>query len=62
MTKTTMSVSELATYLGVSTDTIYTMVRKKQIPNTRVRERILFRKEVIDEWMRKSEEESYQVG
>ncbi|AUM66351.1 DNA-binding protein [Brevibacillus laterosporus] len=62
MTKTTMSVSEIATYLGVSTDTIYTMVRKKQIPNTRVRGRILFRKEVIDEWMRKSEEESYQVG
>ncbi|MCR8986040.1 helix-turn-helix domain-containing protein [Brevibacillus laterosporus] len=62
MTKTTMSVSELATYLGVSTDTIYRMVRKKQIPNTRVRGRIFFRKKVIDEWMRKSEEESYQVG
>ncbi|MDN9012795.1 helix-turn-helix domain-containing protein [Brevibacillus laterosporus] len=62
MTKTTMSVSELATYLGVSTDTIYRVVQRKQIPNTRVRGRIFFRKEVIDEWMRKSEEESYQVG
>ncbi|AYB40007.1 helix-turn-helix domain-containing protein [Brevibacillus laterosporus] len=62
MTKTTMSVSELATYLGVCNHTIYAMVRKKQIPNTKVRGRIFFRKEVIDEWMRKSEEESYRVG
>lgn len=50
--KKVLSVSELASYLQVSTDTIYTMVREKQIPHIRVRRRILFNTELIEEWMR----------
>lgn len=49
---TTFSVSELATYLNVSTDCIYTMVREKQIPHVRIRRRIIFVKDIIDEWLR----------
>lgn len=50
--KKVLSVSELTSYLQVSTDTIYTMVREKQIPHIRVRRRILFNTELIEEWMR----------
>ncbi|WP_342564226.1 helix-turn-helix domain-containing protein [Paenibacillus sp. FSL R7-0345] len=46
-----MSVSELSEYLGVSTDCIYTMVRENQIPFIRVRRRILFARESINEWI-----------
>ncbi|WP_327194794.1 helix-turn-helix domain-containing protein [Paenibacillus alvei] len=46
------SVSEVAEYLNVSTDSIYTMVREKQIPHVRIRRRIIFSIEVIEEWLR----------
>lgn len=49
--KEVLSVVELAEYLGVSSDCIYTMVREKQIPFVRVRKRIVFRKESIDTWL-----------
>ncbi|NGM83950.1 helix-turn-helix domain-containing protein [Paenibacillus sp. 7124] len=45
------SVSELAEYLKVSTDSIYTMVREKQIPHVRVRKRIIFPMNMIEEWL-----------
>ncbi len=47
----TLSVKEVARYLGVHTDTIYTMVKLKQIPHVKLRNRILFTQETIDEWM-----------
>ncbi|WDH83301.1 helix-turn-helix domain-containing protein [Paenibacillus urinalis] len=50
--KKILTVSELASYLQVSTDSIYAMVREKQIPHIRVRRRILFNTELIEEWMR----------
>jgi excisionase family DNA binding protein len=49
--KAVLSVSELADYLGVSTDCIYTMVRENQIPYVRIRRRILFHRESILEWL-----------
>jgi excisionase family DNA binding protein len=49
---TTFSVAELAAYLNVSTDCIYTLVREKQIPHVRIRRRIIFVREIIDEWLR----------
>jgi excisionase family DNA binding protein len=52
MTKT-YSVSDIATYLNVSTDCIYTMVRENQIPHVRIRRRIIFVKDIIDEWLRR---------
>ena len=37
MGKLTMSVKEVASELGVSATTIYTMAREKEIPHTKVR-------------------------
>ncbi|MFE9278713.1 helix-turn-helix domain-containing protein [Paenibacillus glucanolyticus] len=50
--KQIITVNELASYLQVSTDSIYAMVREKQIPHIRVRRRILFNMDMIEEWMR----------
>ncbi|MNO15647.1 Helix-turn-helix domain protein [compost metagenome] len=50
--KQIITVNELASYLKVSTDSIYAMVREKQIPHIRVRRRILFSRDMIEEWMR----------
>ena len=36
----------------VSTDTLYAMVQDKQIPYVRIRRRILFHKDVIEDWVR----------
>ncbi|MDQ0917546.1 helix-turn-helix domain-containing protein [Paenibacillus sp. V4I5] len=49
--KITLSVSELSEMLGVSSDSIYALVREGQIPYIRIRRRILFHKETIDEWL-----------
>ncbi|XEC95680.1 helix-turn-helix domain-containing protein [Paenibacillus tarimensis] len=45
------SVSELANYLSVSTDSIYAMVREKQIPHVRIRRRIVFPMNLVEEWL-----------
>ena len=50
--KSIINVNELAEYLQVSKDTIYTLVRENQIPYKRIRRRIIFHSEVIEEWLR----------
>ncbi|MBO1515682.1 helix-turn-helix domain-containing protein [Metabacillus bambusae] len=50
-----LTVQGVAEYLGVHPDTIYNMVREKQIPHFRVRRRILFSVETIDAWIRDQE-------
>lgn len=50
--RVTMTVSETALMVGVSPTTIREMVRQGQIPHVRVRSRILFHADVIDEWLR----------
>jgi excisionase family DNA binding protein len=47
----TLKVQEVAEYLGVHQDTIYNMVKQKEIPHFRVRKRILFTREAIDSWI-----------
>ncbi|MNW41405.1 Helix-turn-helix domain protein [compost metagenome] len=47
----TMTVKEAAEMIGVSTTSIYAMVREGQIPATRVRARILFHRSVLEEWL-----------
>lgn len=51
MGKLTMSVEEIANELGVSNTTVYTMVRQKEIPHTKVRGRILFHRPTIEHWL-----------
>lgn len=56
----TLNVSEIATYLGVSTDKIYIMAREKSIPCFRIGSRVLFKKEAIDKWIESKINESYE--
>lgn len=51
--KTIFSVNELAEFLGVSMDCIYAMVSERQIPHVRIRRRILFHREQVEEWIKK---------
>lgn len=55
MQRKTLTTEEVADYIGVHRDTIYTMVRQKEIPHIRVRRRIFFLRETIDAWMREQE-------
>jgi excisionase family DNA binding protein len=52
MEKITISIKEAADLIGVSTSTMYTMVRENQIPHKKVRSRILFSREQITSWLR----------
>ncbi|MBG9586959.1 excisionase family DNA-binding protein [Cytobacillus firmus] len=61
MQRKTLTAQEVAEYIGVHVDTIYTMVRQKEIPHVRVRRRILFSIETIDAWMRDLEEKSFNA-
>lgn len=57
MNKETINVKEAAEYIGVSKDLIYILVREKRIPHIRIGQRILFRKQTIDQWFSLQEEE-----
>ncbi|MCS0823168.1 helix-turn-helix domain-containing protein [Cytobacillus firmus] len=61
MQRKTLTAQEVADYIGVHTDTIYTMVREKQIPHFRVRRRIFFSLETINAWMRDQEQKSLEA-
>lgn len=49
--RTTLTVMEAATYLGVSPDLIYLLVREGKIIHFRLGRRILFKKEELDKWV-----------
>lgn len=55
MERQTLTVKEVADYLGVHTDTIYAMAHAKQIPHVKIRNRILFKKESVDLWIQDQE-------
>ncbi|GGM31808.1 hypothetical protein GCM10011351_17520 [Paraliobacillus quinghaiensis] len=52
MERCTITVKEVAKYLGVHTDTIYDLVREGCLPHIRFGRKILFYKEAIDGWVR----------
>lgn len=58
MNRQTLTVQEAAEFLGVSAWLVYDMVRRKEIPAIRVRNRIFFRKDTLLDWMSKSEQEN----
>ncbi|MGM0903098.1 MAG: helix-turn-helix domain-containing protein [Bacillota bacterium] len=60
MQRKTITAQEAADYIGVHIDTIYTMVRQKEIPHIRVRRRILFKTDTLDAWMHEQEMNSCQ--
>lgn len=60
MQRTTLTAKEAAEYLGISYWLITQLVKRKQIPCSRVGKRILFRKEVLDVYLSKKENDSIQ--
>lgn len=50
MQKITLDVKEVSNLLGISTTTVYTMVRQEEIPHLKIRGRILFNREIIEAW------------
>ncbi|AVK98667.1 helix-turn-helix domain-containing protein [Lysinibacillus sphaericus] len=51
MEKITLSVNEVAGLIGVGKTTIYTMARQNEIPHKKVRGRILFHRQTIEDWL-----------
>ena len=47
-----LSVEEIATYLGITRDSVYRWVDNKSMPGHRVGRRWKFRREEVDEWVR----------
>ena len=56
--RTTLTAKETAEYLGISYWLITQLVRRKQIPCSRVGKRILFRKEALDNYLSSKEDDS----
>ena len=56
--RTTLTAKEAAEYLGISYWLITQLVRRKQIPCSRVGKRILFRKEALDVYLSNKENDS----
>ncbi|MDD4272681.1 MAG: helix-turn-helix domain-containing protein [Desulfobacter postgatei] len=47
-----LSVEEIAQYLGVSKDTVYTWINKKKMPAHKVGRLWKFKKDEVDIWVR----------
>ncbi len=56
--KEMMTVKELSNYICVSETTIRKLIRESQIPFIRILSKILFKKEDIDEWINKMNNQS----
>lgn len=53
--RTTLTMRETAEYLGVSYWLVTQLVRRKQIPCSRVGGKVLFRKEALDKYLNEKE-------
>ena len=58
VTRTTLTMRETAEYLGVSYWLVTQLVKRKQIPCSRVGGKVLFRKEALDNYLKQKEEAS----
>lgn len=56
--RTTLTMKEAAEYLGISYWLINQLVRKKQIPCSKVGGKFLFRVQVLDEYLSTKEKDS----
>ena len=56
--RTTLTMKEAAEYLGISYWLINQLVRKKEIPCSKVGGKFLFRIQVLDEYLSSKEQES----
>ncbi|MCY8513505.1 helix-turn-helix domain-containing protein [Bacillus atrophaeus] len=58
MNRTALTPQEAADFLGVHKETIYIMVRNGQIPHFKVRKKIFFRVDSLNEWINLQEQNS----
>lgn len=58
VTRTTLTMQETAEYLGVSYWLVTQLVKRKQIPCSRVGGKVLFRKEALDKYLNEKEKAS----
>lgn len=56
--RTTLTMKEAAEYLGISYWLINQLVRRKQIPCSKVGGKFLFRVQALDEYLTKKEQDS----
>lgn len=56
--RTTLTMKEAAEYLGISYWLANQLVRRKQLPCSKVGGRFLFRVQVLDEYLSKKEQDS----
>lgn len=56
--RTTLTMKEAAEYLGISYWLINQLVRRKEIPCSKVGGKFLFRVQVLDEYLNSKEQES----
>ncbi|OGR23288.1 MAG: transcriptional regulator [Desulfobacterales bacterium RIFOXYA12_FULL_46_15] len=47
-----LSVEEIAQYLGISKDTVYTWINKKKLPAQKIGRLWKFKKDEVDGWVR----------
>lgn len=50
-----MTVKDVADYLQMSTETIYRLAQRGEIPASKVASQWRFKKERVDEWMKQNE-------
>ena len=58
VTRTTLTMKETAEYLGISYWLVNQLVRRKQIPCSKVGGKYLFRVQVLDEYLKNMEHQS----
>lgn len=57
--RTTLTMKEAAEYLGISYWVINQLVRRKQIPCSKVGGKFLFRVQALEEYLNRKEKESF---
>lgn len=62
MTDRWRSVGEIAEYLGVSKDTVYSWLSKKRMPGHRVGRFWKFKRDEVDDWIRGGGAAGHRVG
>lgn len=55
--RTTMTVQEAASYIGVSSHLIYALARRGEIPVVKVGRRVLLKRDSVDRWLNENETE-----
>jgi len=57
-----LSVEEIAQYLGISKDTVYTWISAKGIPAHKIGRLWKFKKDEVDTWVRGGKVKAFKAG